>query len=302
MGKRRRRKRSFGPDPGPRPAPGELTVAELVARWRTEQAARSRGHRLLMRQVARVLEARMGARQVKDVQPRELFDLVPSIVCPTAGVARRNRIRAALHRLFEIAVELGELDRNPIRWRPERERGRPRPAYRPEELDALLEAARPNPRLYALILLGATTGARLGELVALRGRDLDRGTGELTLFSTKTGAHRILSLPAEVVKALPNVAADERFFPHEMRDAFGAALRRAGLAGRGLTFHSLRHTWTTLAARAGIPTAVLREVLGHGSLNTTERYAKRIGAPIPVGEAVFNALAELRKRPAPPAS
>ena len=50
-----------------------------------------------------------------------------------------------------------------------------------------------------------------------------------------------------------------------------AACRNAGLSN--LRFHDLRHTFGTRAADAGVPLPAIRDVMGHRSIQTTERYA-----------------------------
>jgi len=55
--------------------------------------------------------------------------------------------------------------------------------------------------------------------------------------------------------------------PKTVTNAFAAAVRRAGLPH--LSVHGLRHTWETLALRAGVPAKVASEVLGHSSVAIT---------------------------------
>jgi integrase len=51
--------------------------------------------------------------------------------------------------------------------------------------------------------------------------------------------------------------------------------------------HDLRHTGLTWTADAGVPVHVLRKIVGHGSLTTTQRYLHRDHQAITdAGEAV----------------
>jgi len=66
----------------------------------------------------------------------------------------------------------------------------------PEERDRLLAAARisVSPKLYLLILIAITTGARRGELLGLRIRDLDLEAKVATVHTSKNGEPRVLPL------------------------------------------------------------------------------------------------------------
>ena len=51
------------------------------------------------------------------------------------------------------------------------------------------------------------------------------------------------------------------------------ALKAAGLSGKGITTHKLRHTAATLMYQYGdVDILTLKEVLGHSSISTTEIY------------------------------
>ena len=49
-------------------------------------------------------------------------------------------------------------------------------------------------------------------------------------------------------------------------------LKASGLDNRGLSVHKLRHTAATLMYQNGVDVRVLKEVLGHENLNTTQIY------------------------------
>ena len=53
----------------------------------------------------------------------------------------------------------------------------------------------------------------------------------------------------------------------------GKYLDAAGLGGRGLSVHKLRHTAATLMYQSGdVDVRVLKDILGHAQLNTTQIY------------------------------
>ena len=49
-------------------------------------------------------------------------------------------------------------------------------------------------------------------------------------------------------------------------------LKQCGLSGMGFSVHKLRHTAATLMYQNGVDVRVLKEVLGHENLDTTQIY------------------------------
>lgn len=56
-----------------------------------------------------------------------------------------------------------------------------------------------------------------------------------------------------------------------MQNGFQAACRRAGI--EGFRVHDLRHTCAPWMVQQGVPLMEVRDVLGHSSIEMTERYA-----------------------------
>jgi integrase len=153
-----------------------------------------------------------------------------------------------------------------------------------EERTRLFAACRASkyPRLYALVLMAMLTGARRGELLALRWRDLDLAKGLASLGRTKNGDRRTLVLLPQVIEALrPFLGDPERFVFGSVRSRFQApantdsawrdAVERAQV--RNFKFHDLRHCCASYLAQDGAPLNVIAEVLGHRKLDMTKRYA-----------------------------
>ncbi len=75
-----------------------------------------------------------------------------------------------------------------------------------------------------------------------------------------------IDLEPEKLKILSGVRVVEFF-------AVRPCLRACRDAGIGnLTFHDLRHTWSTRAAECGVPESVRRDVLGHSATTMTGFY------------------------------
>lgn len=139
------------------------------------------------------------------------------------------------------------------------------------------------PRMHALVLMAMLTGARHGELMSLRWRDVDLEAGRVSLGRTKNGDRRVLVLLPQVVQALQPFKSSEgaRFVfgsvrskyqqPASIQTAWRATLDRAEI--RDFHFHDLRHCCASYMAQAGTPLNIIADVLGHRRLDMTKRYA-----------------------------
>lgn len=152
-----------------------------------------------------------------------------------------------------------------------------------DECARLLEACRASswPRLYLLVLLALTTGARKGELAGLKWADVDLERAEAYVGRTKNGDPRVLPLvPAAVEQLRQFKAGAATLVFRSPRDPakgytfepkFMQALQDAHI--RGVTFHTLRHSAASMLARNGATLLEIADVLGHRQLQMTKRYS-----------------------------
>jgi len=150
----------------------------------------------------------------------------------------------------------------------------------------------------ALYLTAAMTGLRLGELLALRWRDIDWAASRIRVrqnyvlreFGTPKSRRSTRSVPMadEVGGELDRISKTSRFIdPDDLvfaHPASGGPLSKANVTRRlhkalddaGLddhVFHDLRHTFGTHCAAAGVAMRTLQEWMGHKHISTTQRYA-----------------------------
>lgn len=171
--------------------------------------------------------------------------------------------------------------------------------YDPEEVMALARAARERlvagEQDAALYVVAAYSGLRLGELRALRWRDVDLPGSKLTVAGSisagertapKSGQPRTVPLATAAAAALARLAERDRFVqrddpvfvgplgeyldPSALRRRYRRAQKAAEL--RPLRLHDLRHTFGSLAVRGGVDLATLKQWMGHSRISTTERY------------------------------
>ena len=165
--------------------------------------------------------------------------------------------------------------------RPRRPRSRPRPLAT-AQLDALLRAANRR-RTRAYILLAAYAGLRVHEIAKIQGRDIDPYTHVLTVTG-KGGKTATIPLHDVLVEEAASWPSDGYWFPtytpgaarphvaaHAVSDAIGAAMLRAGFAGKP---HQLRHFYGTELVRAGVNLRVVQALMRHESPATTAIYTE----------------------------
>ncbi len=199
-----------------------------------------------------------------------------------------NRYAAALSGLFTWAIGERMTPRgwiNPCRGIKRLREAKERVRFLDQDERArLLEACKVSkyPRLHALVLAAMTTGARQGELLVLRWRDVDLAKGRATVHHSKNGDRRTLILLPQVIAALEPFAGDaDRFVfgsyrtRHRTRASIDTAWRHAIERARlcDFRFHDLRHCCASYLAQAGKPLNVIKEILGHRKIDMTLRYA-----------------------------
>lgn len=238
-----------------------------------------------------------------------------------------NRMRSRLAAIYRHARnEWGLTLESPTKSVPKRKENNARKVFLTEDQAAkLLAAAKDSDwqKLYLLVVMGISTGARRGTLEALRWSAIDFDARTAAVPRTKNGDPIVLTLTPDVVEELrrhrPGAGSvvelaiwkpDGLVFarpgnPYRVfhsRRAWHTALRAAGLTpyvkgmgpNEGFRFHDLRHSAASFLAARGASLLAIGEVLGHRSSQTTKRYSHLlIGAKQKLTDEVFGEL--LRK-------
>ncbi len=200
-------------------------------------------------------------------------------------------IKGALSGPFEVARKLGFIPLNPVsvvqplRSRGEGVGGEP---FTPSEMAQLIEAAQGDWR--GAVLLGATSGLRLGDVANLCWESVDMTADLLRVETKKTGKVVVLPMHPEFANWLsmrPRGIGKAPVFPEltgkliagrrGLSVQFRDISKKAGIVGRivtregkgratnSKTFHALRHGFVSALANAGVAPDIRQRLAGHAS-------------------------------------
>ena len=208
-------------------------------------------------------------------------------------------VRKILKRPFTAAVNEGLIQRNPIASvRHLQQVSAEKGTFTPEQIVRLLGIAQDD--WPGLILAGYYTGARLGDLARLKWESIDLAEHSIAFTQKKTGAKIKVPIHPELLDYLSRSVPDDGrkpLFPKlcnmpgpgksGLSMSFKRLMERAGIedgvarekkgeAGRNvsrLSFHSLRHSFTSALANAGVPADVRQKLTGHADAKSHQIYS-----------------------------
>ena len=150
-----------------------------------------------------------------------------------------------------------------------------------------------NIKYRAAIELAYGTGLRISEVVDLKVADIDSKKMMIHVACGKGGHERMVFMPERLLEMLKDYY--RQIFPKPvewvfygaeptkqlktatLRGAFNQARERAGI-GKGITFHSLRHSVATHLLERGARRDTVQDILGHKSPQSAQVYARTTAA------------------------
>lgn len=213
--------------------------------------------------------------------------------CSASTVRTAHQV---LSTFFKWAVEQDMIAASPMaKVTQPRKPATERKALDEEQMRRLLAHVADKPLVGLAVRLALATGLRRGELLALRGKDVDLKAGKLFVTKAivkvggceiekkpKTAAGvRAVSLPPSIVeelRVLSRAAADPLLLSSSgsrpslahLSRAVTVAMQAVGL-GEGYCLHSARHSHATALLRKRLPVKAVSQRLGHSDVTTTLR-------------------------------
>lgn len=181
-----------------------------------------------------------------------------------------------------------------------------RSIFPPEIKTALFSKTWHDTRAKVAFMLSMTTGMRSGEVLALRGQDVDFENGRIYvrhswsiedgLKSTKNGDERIAVCPFELITGLLkglldknpyDIPDDEKFifwgtlkdkpvYKNTLLKSLRHELKELGMSDEEVkkyTFHSCRHDFITTLIHNGANMKAVQSNVGHRTIEMTEHYS-----------------------------
>ena len=225
----------------------------------------------------------LGSKQIDDITRIEISYLLTTL-SPRLSNATINRYKASISVIFTHACRYYNLKDNPSRHIPSLPENNERIRFLSEaERTRLFSSCRASQwdKLYLLVLLAITTGARKGELTKLRWNDIDFERKTAYVATTKNGQPKVLPLTDSVIRELQlfDTKDNSLIFASKVKEEVAycftkpwkKALEDADI--EDFRFHDLRHSCASYLAQSGASLLEIADVLGHKQISVTKRYA-----------------------------
>ena len=232
---------------------------------------------------AHILRILGTTKNVKKITKGDLAQLRAALQREGRSNGGINRIMAVLNTVLKELVDNEVIDKQPkLKALPENNARKE--FYTRQNIADMVKVSREvfyNHELADAILFGVYTGCRQANLLGLEVRDIDLANSLITFRDTKHGEDHIIDVHPELAEMLqvrtegqpPNAKVFTFSNKDELWNAFKKVRNLVGLSDK-YVWHSLRHTTGTWLAEKGVPIQTIAKVLGHKTLEMSQRYTK----------------------------
>jgi integrase len=284
------------------------TVNELLDRFEREYLPRKRAstQRTYRNQIRSAIRPQLGRLKVANVTFADIDALHRGL---SETPYRANRVIALVSKIFAMAIRWQLRSDNPARGierNPEDKRER---YLSPDEIVRLSDAleAYHDQQTADIVRLLLLCGARVGETLQARWRDINLDEGRWTKPSAHTKQKKVHLLPlsdasVQLLKRIRQRVPEDApwVFPaadgshrRVIKEAWASICKAAKIENARV--HDLRHTHASVLINRGYSLPIIGKLLGHTVPSTTQRYAHL--AEDPVRRAAEEAAAIITGKP-----
>lgn len=235
-------------------------------------------------------------KRLDQIKVLDLEDFKIKMLKSGLAVASVVKVLSDIRRMYRKLIAWGVYD-GPVPTDglsfPKADNARTRYLSRSEAQQLLTVLQRRSKIWHDIAWMSLYTGMRLGEILHLKGEHLDfNGTGQILIKDAKTGSRTVAMTPEVRDFLFERKPKNPRFpvfqnvrgEPSEAirRDSghvFRRAVKECGLNDgisdnrHRVVFHTLRHTFCSWLAIAGVPLYTIGKIVGHATTQMTQRYS-----------------------------
>jgi integrase len=283
--------------------PAQWTARKWFAHW-LEIKARVSSDKTMSkyRQVLRDFEKSLSARAdlaLAHIASTDALIYRDAILKGNRGEATANQSMKVVAACFNAALKQDHINKNPCLaldslHKKARENATTRSTFTPVQVGKLVRAADGDWK--TAILLGYYTGARLSDVANMKWEAIDFDAEKICFTASKTGKQVTVPMQLDLKRALlkspgigkafifPSLAGKGTGGAHGLSGRFAAIMERAGIEGKrmsvvkggrevsSLSFHSLRHSFTSALANANVAEEIRMKLTGHSTREVHSGY------------------------------
>lgn len=168
-----------------------------------------------------------------------------------------NEAKECNYNIADIKIKVGKINNTRIRYLTQ------------EEAEILINN---SGDLKLLIIMALTTGMRKSEMLNLTWQNIDFTARLIHIEESKNGERRSVPINSTLFNMLEPKESGKKVFNLKYIDyKFKQILKKSNIIN--FRFHDLRHTFASWLAIKGVSIYTIKELLGHKSIQMTQRYA-----------------------------
>jgi integrase len=290
-------------------APNELTLGE--ARERLLKYKLNIKHHAYFYEYNKYLK-HLDNIKLTDIKTSTIMQIRDSLINRKLKISSIKYILSMIKAIFNFCIKQKlYFNSNPVVIDLPKEDNKRQRFLTKEEANKILTALRTkSPYIYSIAFISLNTGMRLSEVITLKGSNIDLNNGIITIFDTKNSKNRSIYMNKSLKEFFNQQILNNNEYVFKTKhtrpdlhvsSGFKKAIDELGLndgitdSRQRIVFHTLRHTFASWMVMAGQSLYLVGTILGHSSIQMTQRYAHLAPETQRAAMATFDNLYKLDK-------